>query len=71
MISRITTLQDSDVQFSTITATITQHQKLGTFKEKKKLTEKTHEDDQMVNSLDRDFLNNCLKDTHITKGICE
>ena len=40
-------------------------------KKKKKLTEKTHEDDQMVNSLDRDFLNNCLKDTHITKGICE
>ena len=67
MISRITTLQDSDVQFSTIT----QHQKCGPFKEKKKLTEKTHEDDQMVNSLDRDFLNNCLKDTHITKGICE
>ena len=36
MISRITTLQDSDVQFSTIT----QHQKCGPFKEKKKINRK-------------------------------
>lgn len=61
MISRITTLQDSDVQFSTITTT--QHKvflkkkrsKCGPLKEKKKLTEKTHEDGQIVNLLDRDF----------------
>lgn len=47
--------------FSTITATITQHKvfkikirNVAHLKEKK-LTEKTHEDDQMVNLLDRDF----------------
>lgn len=61
MISRITTLQDSDVQFSTLTTIQSilkkkNKQKCGPLKEKKKnLTEKTHEDDQMVNLLDRDF----------------
>ena len=56
MISRITTLQDSDVQFSTITTIQTIKKKMWPIKrEKKNLTEKTHEDDQMVNLLDRDF----------------
>ena len=61
MISRITTLQDSDVQFSTITIQdILKNKKKKTEmwpikREKKILTEKTHEDDQMVNLLDRDF----------------
>lgn len=61
MISRITTLQDSDVQFSTLTTiqSILKKKKQTEMwpikREKKNLTEKTHEDDQMVNLLDRDF----------------